>query len=326
MVEEEGAEEIIKMGLPTIASPYIRERILGVANIIGDTVAMGRMAAEHLLDRGFKNFAYCGFEDMFGARSRRESFQQRVMEAGFQTHVYNQNQPKPRGRRSWEDEQVFMADWLKSLPKPLGLMTCTDDRSQDVVEACKIAGLHVPEQVAIIGVDNDDLVCELSTPPLSSIALDTERSGYEAAELLDKLMSRRKIRMTGQPIVVHATHVVTRQSTDILAIEDQDVAAAVRYIRQHTKELIQVNDVVEAVAVSRRILEQRFRRILNRSLHDEIKRVRIERMGQLLVETHMSVAQIAAALGYPGVENVCRYFRQEKGMTLRAYRKKYSLK
>lgn len=321
MVEQEKPEDIIEMGLPTIASPYIRERIPGVANIIGDTVTMGRMAAEHLLDRGFKNFAYCGFEDMFGARSRGESFRRRIDEAGFQTHVYKQ--PKPRGRRSWEDEQIFMADWLKSLPKPVGLMTCTDDRSQDVVEACKIAALHVPEQVAIIGVDNDELVCELSSPPLSSIALNTQRSGYEAAELLGKLMSRKRIKMANRTIVVHATHVVTRQSTDIMAMEDRGVVEAVRFIRRHAKEIIQVSDVVEAVAVSRRSLEQRFRRELGRSVLNEIKRARVDQVARMLVETNLSVSQIAFALGYTGVENIARYFRSEKGMSPVAYRKLY---
>ncbi|MBA7667406.1 Xylose operon regulatory protein [subsurface metagenome] len=322
MVEQEKPEEITAIGLPTIASPYIRERIQGVPNIIGDTVGMGKMAAEHLLNRGFRHFAYCGFEDMFGARSRGESFCKRIAEAGFESHLYKQ--PKSQVKRSWENEQNFMADWLKLLPKPVGLMTCTDDRSQDVIEACKIAGMHVPEQVAIIGVDNDELVCELSTPPLSSIALNTERSGYEAAELLDKLMAGKK--MPNQNIIVQPTHIVTRQSTDIFAMEDQEVANAVRFIRQHAKEIIQVSDVVGATTVSRRALERRFRRILNRSVLNEIKRVRTDQVACMLVETNLSISQIALALGYAGVENIARYFRQEKGMSLLDYRKQYGHK
>jgi LacI family transcriptional regulator len=187
MVEQEQPGRIAAMGLPMIASPYVEERIAGVPNIIGDTKKMGEMAAEHLLERGFRQFAYCGFEDMFGARSRGESFRKTVAAAGFETQVYEQ--PRARVKRAWHDEQNLMADWLKSLPKPVGMMTCTDDRSQDVIEACKIAGLHAPEQVAVIGVDNDELVCELSNPPLSSIALNAERAGYEAAEMLDRMMS-----------------------------------------------------------------------------------------------------------------------------------------
>lgn len=324
MVEQEKPEDIIEMGLPTVASPYIKDRIAGAVNIIGDNAAMGIMAAEHLLDRGFSNFAYCGFEDMFGARSRGESFRRRIAEAGFRTHVYKK--PKPRGRRSWEDEQVFMADWLTSLPKPVGLMTCTDDRSQDVIEACKIAALHVPEEVAIIGVDNDELVCELSGPPLSSIALNTQRSGYEAAELLDKMMSRKRKKFTDRTIVVHPTHIVTRQSTDILAMGDRDVVAAIRFIRRHAKEMIQVDDVVDTVTVSRRSLEQRFRKELGHSVLAEIKRARVDQVARMLVETNLSVSQISLALGYAGVENIARYFRSEKGMSPLAYRKLYGQK
>jgi LacI family transcriptional regulator len=322
MIEQEKPEEIIAMGLPTVASPYIKERIPGVANIIGDTAKMGKLAAEHLLDRGFRQFAYCGFEDMFGARSRGESFGKKIAEAGFETHFYKQ--PKSKAKRSWENEQIYMADWLKFLPKPVGLMTCTDDRSQYAIEACKIAGLHVPEQVAIIGVDNDELVCELSTPPLSSIALNTERAGYEAAELLDKLMADKK--MTKQTIVVQATHVVARQSTDILAMEDQDVVKALRFIRQHSSETIQVSDVVDATSVSRRALELRFRRVLGRSVLAEIRRVRTDLVAQMLVETNLSISKIAFALGYTSVENIARYFRHEKAVSLQVYRKKHGRK
>lgn len=324
IIEQERPREFVQLGLPAVASPYIEDHVAGAANIVGDNAAMGRMAAEHLLDRGFKNFAYCGFQDMFGARSRGESFCRRIEQAGFHTHLYKQ--PRPRGPRSWQDEQISMADWLKSLPKPIGLMTCTDDRSRDVVEACKIAALHVPEELAIIGVDNDELLCELSSPPLSSIALNTQRSGYEAAELLDKMMSRRKRKHPDRTIVVHPTHVVTRQSTEILAMEDRDVAAAVRFIRRHAKEMIQVSDVTEAVAVSRRTLEQRFRRELHRSVLAEIKRTRVEQVARMLVETNLSIAQIAFALGHAGVENIARYFRSEKGMSPLAYRKRYGQK
>lgn len=203
-------------------------------------------------------------------------------------------------------------------------MTCDDEQGRHAIEACKIAGLHVPEQVAIIGVDNDELVCALSYPPLSSVAPNTERAGYEAAELLDKMMAGKK--MKNKNIIVHPTHIMTRQSTDILTIEDHEVAEAVRFIRQHAKEPIQVTDVVNAIALSRRVLERRFRKVLNRSVLAEIRRVRIETVAQMLVETDLSISQIALTLGYPDVKNIARYFRREKEMSLLAYRKKYGRK
>lgn len=224
----------------------------------------------------------------------------------------------------WEKEQLVLADWLKSLPKPLGLMTCSDDRARSVIEASKITGLNVPEDVAIIGVDNDELVCSLANPPLSSVAMNVERAGYEIAEVLDKLMAGEK--MAGQRIIVHPTHIVTRQSTDILATEDREVASAVHFIHQNGNQIIQVADVIDATTLSRRALEQRFRKILGRSILEEIRRVRVERVSRMLMETNLSVSQIAKAIGYSNSENITRYFRREKGISPLTYRKKYGQK
>ena len=322
MRENKMTEEIIGMGLPTIVSPHLLGQIKGLPNIVGDDTAIGKMGAEHLLDRGLCHFAFCGFDDMFWSRNRGESFGKRISKAGFKTHFYKQ--PRSKVQRLWENEPTIMADWLKSLPKPLGLMTCTDDRSQHIIEASKIAGLHVPEEVAIIGVDNDEMICNLTDPPLTSIVQNAERAGYEAAELLDKMMSGKKA--SRQTIKVEATHIVTRQSTDILAIEDRDVVEALRFIRQHSKKPIQVSEVVEQVAMSRRSLEYRFRKFLNRSVQEEIRRIRIERVIQMLVETNLPVSRIAMALNYPSIEHISRYFRKEKGMSPQAYRKKFGQK
>ena len=321
MREQKKTREIINIGLPTIISPY-KKQFPGLPNIIPDDGAIGKMAAEHLLDRGFRFFAYCGFEDMFASRNRGEVFRKRIADTGFETYVYKE--PRPRVKRLWENEQNLMADWLKSLPKPVGLMGFNDDRARQVMEACKIAGLHVPEEVAIIGVDNDDLVCNLSHPPLSSVALNFERSGYEAAELLHKLMAGKKL--ADKKIVVHPTHVVTRQSTDILAMEDPDVVEAVRFIRQHSKEPIQVSDVVAAAMVSRRVLYQRFREVLGCSPKEEIRRARVEQIVRMLIETNLPISKIALTLGYANVAHIARYFRQEKGMNLQTYRKLYGSK
>ena len=314
-------EQFIIKGLPAILVP-LEEEIPDFPNIIDDCATAGRMAAEHLLDRGFRQFAFCGFSDMHWSRKRRESFSKRIAKAGFETHCYER--PRAKVQRLYEKELALLANWLKSLPKPVGLMTCDDEHGRHTIEACKIAGLHVPEQVAIIGVDNDELVCELCNPPLSSVAVNTERAGYEAAELLDKMMAGKK--MKNKNIIVHPTHIVTRQSTDILAIEDHEVVQAVSFIRQHAKEPIQVTDVVDAVTLSRRVLEKRFRKVLNRSVLEEIRRVRIDQVVWMLIDTNLSISQIASALGYPSVKHIARYFRQEKAMSLVAYRKQYGRK
>jgi len=314
--------EALKLGVPIIVSVHLKEHIKGTPFIDTNGVRIGRMPAEHLIDRGFRHFAFCGFDDLHWSRNRCENFSKRIAESGFETAIYKQ--PRSRAKRLWENEQAIMVHWLKSLPKPIGLMACNDDRGRHVSEACKIAGLAVPEQVAIVGVDNDELVCELSDPPLSSVALNVQKGGYEAAELMDKLMNGEKPKK--QTIIIEPTHIVTRQSTDILAIEDHEVAEAVRFIRQHSKEPIRVDDVVDAVALSRRILEKRFRKILGRSVLCEIRRVRVGQIVRMLVSTNLPISYIASSLGYPSVDHFARYFRKERAMTPLAYRKKFGNK
>ena len=316
-------KEIIAMGLPFIAVAF-KNQVPGVPNIIADNVTIGRMAAEHLVNCGFQQFAFCGFASLDWSVERRESFSKKLAEAGFQPQIWDR--PRHKLTRLWEQEQTIMADWLKSLPKPIGLMTCNDDRSRHVIEACKIAGLHVPEEVAIIGVDNDDLICNLSDPPLSSIALNSEKAGYEAAELLHKLMAGEKKPKENINIIMYPTHVVTRQSTNILAMKDHDVVKALRFIRQHSKEPIQVRDVVEAVAISRTNLYERFRRSIGHSPNKEIRRARVEHIVQMLMNTNLSVSEIAFTLGYSSASHIARYFRQEKGISLKDYRKLYGKK
>lgn len=314
-------KELAGLGLPMIVSVHLDGLAAGMPNIITDDDAIGKLAAEHLIERGFKNFAFYGAYDTFYRRGREIAFSKAVERAGFTAHSYHTLKRKSLAS---EKELSPLAKWLKSLPTPIGIMTCTDDDSQRIAEECKIVGRHVPEEVAILGVDNDALVCGLSDPPLSSIALNTERAGYEAAELLAKMMAGEK--SAACTIIVHPTHVVTRHSTDILAIDDRDVAEAVRFIRRHSRRSIQVSDVVQEVPLSRRVLEQRFRKVLGRSILDEIKRVRTEQICRLLVETNMSVSNIASALGYSGVDHIARYFREEMKMSPLAYRKQFGQK
>jgi LacI family transcriptional regulator len=323
--EQELTDSILALGLPVVVSPY-REIFPGLHNILSDDAAIGAMAAKYLLRRGFKQFAYCGFGEMFyWSRERGKGFGERVAQAGFEIHYYEYEQPKSRYPHSWEKEQVILVDWLKKLPKPVALMACNDDRSQHVLEACKIAGLHVPEQVAIIGLGNDDLVCDLASPPLSSIALGGEKGGYEAAATLDKLMRGKQV--SSQRIIVPTLYVVTRQSTDILKIDDPYVAQALRFIyRRAGREAIQVNDVLRAVPLSRRTLYERFARVLGRPVHEEIKRVRVDQLARMLVSTNLSISQIASTFGCSDMKNLARYFKQAKGMSPTQYRKHHSLK
>jgi LacI family transcriptional regulator len=315
---------IINLGLPSVICG-LNKPTHKACRLSTDEAGAGHMAAEYFMERGFRNFAFCGFDEMIWSRQKCDGFKQILSEAGFETFIYRQ--PRSKHLRKPAKEQPIIAAWLKSLPKPVALMTCNDDRSQDVLVGCKIAECRVPEDVAILGVDNDELICNFSHPQLSSIALSTERAGYEAAKVLDKLMKGQKVAENEKEVTVLPLHVVTRQSTDIMAIEDNNVAVAVSFIRRHSREMIQVGDVAQAVGLSRRTLEQHFRKALDHSVHEEIKYTRVNLMANMLIDTNLSVSQIAKLLGYPHTtNNISRYFKQLKGMSPLEYRRKFAPK
>jgi len=310
--------KIIKLGIPTIIIEC-NEEDLALPYIVTEEVAIGRMAANHLIDRGFQSFAFCGIHNMLWSRKRCESFCATVKEAGYDTHVYVQ--PKSKASRSLEKERHFISKWLESLPKPIGLMACNDDRGQYLLELCKIAGMNVPANIAVIGVDNDELVCDLSDPPLSSVALNTHKAGYTAAELLETMMAGRKTNIS--KILVPPIHIVTRQSTNILAIEDEVVAMAVSYILTHANKPIQVSDVAEVAAVSRRTLQKRFLKLLRMSVHQYICHARVEQISRMLLESNAPTYRIALILGYPNAGSLSRTFSKKKGMSPLAFRMRY---
>ena len=316
-------EAIVDSGLPAMIRG-IEKPTPHAFCISTDQVAISRTAADYFHERGFRRFAYCGFDDMIWSHQRGENFSKIVAESGFRTYFYRQ--PRAKRLRTADKEQPIIAKWLKSLPKPIATMAGNDDRSQDVLAACKIADIEVPREVAILGVDNDELVCGLSYPQLSSIALSTVSTGYEAARVLDKLMRGQEMTEAEKEVSVVPLNVITRQSTDIMAIEDRQVAEAVNFIRQHSKEVIQVSDVVEAVGLSRRALEQRFRKVLTHSMHEEITYNRIDQMADMLINTNMTISQIARLLGYAYPNNISRYFKQQKGVSPSAYRQKFGPK
>lgn len=322
MRDSDRLEEILDFGLPVIVIGHYYDRIPGMVNVVSDCRSISRLAADHLARCGFRHFGFCGWSDKCWSVDRQNYFCEQVAALGHPVFVYRP--PDSRNAISWKKEQPYVVDWLRSLPKPVGLMTCNDDRSQQVVQACKIARLKVPEEVAILGVDNDELICDLSDPPLSSISVNFERAAYEGAAILDEMMQKRE--PSRHEIVIQATHVVARQSTDITAIENRDVAAAVSFIRTHAHHNICVDDVAAVVPLSRRVLEKLFRQYLSTSILQEIRRVRSQKIAQMLVETNLSITQIALELGFQGDEHIARYFRKEMAMSPLQYRKQYGVK
>lgn len=291
--------------------------LAAVSEVSSDSRRAAQLAAEHLLDRGFRHYAFVGIAGRVWSSRREQGFCERIRAAGFEPHLY----AAPQRRREWEatQEQAWLAAWLRRLPKPVGVMACNDDRGRQLLEACREAGVQVPEEAAVVGVDNDELLCELADPPLSSVALNTERAGYEAAALLEGLMSGRSRKP--RHIVTEALRVVTRRSSDHMAWEDAEVAQALRFIGEHAARSIRVPDLVQRLAVSRRSLEIRFRRLVGRSIQEEIQRVRLERARQLLVESDLPLPAVAEASGFAAPSYLAQVFRKHFGLTPARYRR-----
>ncbi len=315
VVNDRVARQIAALGLPAVVLAYTA----GPGQIrlgTGSPGSEGAMAAEHFLDRGFQNFAFCGYSEAVYA-GRQQVFQARLAEAGWTVDVYRS--PRVRKAGWWGVQQQHMVQWLSGLPKPVGLFAGNDDVGRRVLEACQTARLAVPDEVAVLGVDNDELLCELCNPPLSSIALSTEKAGFEAAAALERMMAGK--RPDRAEIIVVPTAVVTRQSSDVMAMEDRDLAMAVRYIREHAAEPIHVEDVLKAVPLSRRAMECRFRRVLGRSPNAEILRVHVDRAKMLLTSTNMAMPWIAQHSGFATPDYMTFVFQRATGMKPLQYRK-----
>lgn len=317
-----GAPALVKRGIPLVFASYLHKEIRGSHRILPDDEAIGHMAATHLLERGFRRFAFVGYDGMYWSRQRHESFARTIGDAGYECTAFAQ--ARDLRLRVWRKERKALAAWLRTLGRPVALMACNDDRARQVMDACATAELGVPENVALVGVDNDEFVCNLSNPPISSIALSVEDAGYRAAAMLDQLMAGRRIR--SPDIIVPPMTVVTRRSSDVTAIEDPAVAKAAQFIRDNCRRPIQICDVVRQVPVSRRTLFDRFKRIVGCTVHQYIKRARAAQIEDLLLGTSYSVEEIAEILGFPGSEHIAMYFRSVKGMNPHAFRDRVAAK
>jgi LacI family transcriptional regulator len=311
------AKAIRKLGLPVVDLRFLLPH-LHLPSVRTDDEAIARLAAEHLVERGFRHFAFCGFNGADYSDIRRDRFARRIAAAGFPCHIFaERDQLREATTLEYEEYGLKYEDqvelWLKGLAKPVGLMACNDIRGQQVLTACRAVGLAVPDEVAVIGVDNDDVLCELSDPPLSSIVPNSERIGYEAAALLDRMMAGKK--PPPAPVIVPPAGIVTRRSTEVLAMDDRHIASAVRFIREHACEGINVSDVLRAVPLSRSALERRFAATLGHSPKEEILRVRLNRAKQLLAETDFPLSLVAEKIGLEHAEYLNVIFKKKTGIT-----------
>jgi LacI family transcriptional regulator len=275
-----------------------------------DDDAITRLAIEHFMERGFSQMAYCGDPGFEWSGRRCKSFREHARSRGLVSYEFATSH-RYDSEYSVDAEKAKLSKWLQTLPRPIAIMACYDLQARLIVDVCREMSISVPEEIAVLGVDNDRLLCEFATPPLSSIIPDTKRTGFEAAMLLDKMISGEPVQT--ERLLTRPLGVCTRQSTDILAIEDREIAVAMQYIREHANHNIRISDVLRQVSLSRRVFEARFQKALGRTPHEEIQRLRINRVKQLLAQPELTIAEIAKLAGYEHAEYMAAAFKRETG-------------
>ena len=322
---KEVALDVIRSKVPTIildVEPKLVSEVPELSELCevrSDSEGAARIAAQHLLERGFENFAFVGRRDRIWSNLRCEAFAKSVRSFGCDPHLYTQ--PRRKADCVWEREQSNLSSWIQDLPKPVGIMACDDDRGHEVLEACRLAQVNVPEEVAVIGVDDDDLFCELADPPLSSVAFNAEHGGYRAAQLLDQLMQGRI--QTPQKLIVEATQVNSRRSTDVKVFDGPEVSAALSFIHRNRSKDFTVDDVASAVGISRRNLEVKFRKSVGRTILSEVQRIRLDHVKRMLRETDLTIPNIAQSSGFNSASYLTQVFRKDFGIAPIKYRAKY---
>jgi LacI family transcriptional regulator len=312
------AKALLRTGLPII-DLCVGTRPFGIPPFGLDNWAVARLAFEHLASQCLTHFAFVG--EQAGRQvyddERQSAFCKISEEYGANCQVFKYGRGQ-RSAKSWEDEQEQLVQWLLRLDKPVGVMCCHDDRGQQVLDACRRANLGVPDQVAVIGVDNDEFLCNLSIPSLSSVDINTERIGYDASRLLDRLM--RGNATFDEPCFFEPAGVIARQSTDVVACDNAMVASAVRYVRQHACRGLSVTELERAIGVSRSSLGKQFKQIVGRTIKDEIIRTQIATAKQRLIDSDSSIKEISEQCGFTESKYFIVVFQKHTGMTPRAFR------
>jgi len=315
--DHEGTSLLKTLNIPVILQNY-ETRSEYFSNLTGDYLGTGAMAARFFINRRFKNFAFYGNKGMVWSRERAEGFRKEVEKIGgnyyyFESDNLNVDQ--------WSRSYIQLDDWLSSLPKPVGLLACDDNFALQVSEICKINGIQIPDEVALLGVDNDELICNLSDPPISSIVLDVEKGGYEVGRLIDRYI--KKAKKDPFNIVIKPTRFELRASTEKYDISNEYISKVVNYIDDNLISDINIEELVQMTPFSRRYLEVKFKKEMNVSIYQFILQSRIENLSNLLLTTNRSLFDLALESGFNDSKNISRLFKRIKGCTPTKYRQKF---
>lgn len=307
-----------KNGIVVVAQDYIR-KFNGIPNITADYHGTGRMAAEYFIGKGYTNFAFFGFRDVCWSDERYEGFKKAVEESGYGDHLSAYRMQDINA--IWYYELDRLSDWLRDLPKPVAVMACDDNQASNLIDACNSIGMKMPGEVAIIGVDNDEIICNLNTPSLTSIHVDIENGGYRTAELIDRIVSDRSTRV--EDIVLKPVKVVSRISTASYATDDTQILNAIQFIHQNLTKKISVSDVMKEAALSRRLLERRFKAVTGESIYQYISRNKVKLFADMLLDTNDQVINVALNLGENDSKSISRKFKAAYGMAPNEWRENH---
>lgn len=303
-------------GIIALAQDF-KSRFSVIPNITSRYKQTGQMAADFFLQKGFRNFAFYGYKDVVWSEERCMGFRDRIVEKGFGDCFFEYQKQSLENLWYYESEPV--ANWIKSLPRPVALMACDDTQGNKIMELCRVLGIKIPEEVAVLGVDNDEIICGLSDPPLSSVNLNIVKGGYEAARLIERLLRDKDA--ISEDVVIQPVTIVNRLSTDIYATDNPVILTALKYIHQNLVNKISVEDIVRQVPLSRRLLEIRFKQVTGQPIYQYISNLRMERFAQLLLANTEPVADLAVQVGLADAKNLARQFKEWKGCTPVEYRK-----
>jgi LacI family transcriptional regulator len=319
------ANALLHLGHPVV-DVLGNDRFESILGFDTDAGVVAQMAADFFLRAGFHHLAFCGYRGIPFSDRREAAFCESVAKRGVKVRVFSSRLPQyPPHIQAVEQSglaaEKAIAGWLRKQPYPLGLFACNDVRAQQVLNACREHGVKVPEEVAVMGVDDDDVLCNLCEPPLTSVEPDTERLGFEAALRLDQMMQGKESKI--ELVQIPPLRVVERGSTDVVAIGDAVTVRAVRFIRDHVADGISVKDVLANAGRSRTDLEQRFRHSLKTSIRCEIIRRRMDRVCSLLCQTDLSLNEIVQRAGFSTTAHLCRLFHARLGETPTQYRQSH---
>ena len=306
-----------KLNIPIIIQNYY-DRLDNVINLTGDYIGTGYMAAEFFIKRGFKNYAYYGIVATIWSRERYQGFKERIEEGNYNFFEYLEK-TGIKERRTYNLD--MLAKWLKSLPKPVAIFACDDQYALYISETCKIHDISIPDEISLLGVDNDNLFCNISNPPLSSIILDVEYGGYLAAKTISQLIKKEIFQPSD--IIVRAIQIVKRESTEKFNIRDKYILHIVEHIEANYSKSINVDSLLKIVPLSRRVLEKRFKASTGSSIYQYIQSLRIEHICRLLINTDKLIENIAVESGFKSNQNLSKIFSKYKNMSPSEYRKNY---